>query len=73
MIITKITFWLLLQLIVSKGSVAAPSPSNKRTLGPDDVFAATALSNVYKVLNGTLSDGSTHTACTKETLAVRKE
>lgn len=73
MAIIKIGFWLLFQLIFSKVSVAAPSSPSESALNPDDIFAATALSNVYKVLNGTISDGSTHTACTKDTLAVRKE
>ncbi|KAG9233577.1 hypothetical protein BJ875DRAFT_543653 [Amylocarpus encephaloides] len=46
-------------------------PLTKR--GPDDELAATALSNAYKVLDGTLSDGSTRTTCSKDTIAVRKE
>ncbi|KAF2736727.1 Di-copper centre-containing protein [Polyplosphaeria fusca] len=40
---------------------------------PVDQLAATALNNVYKVLDGTLSDGATHTKCTKSKLLVRKE
>lgn len=43
------------------------------TQGPDDVFAAIALQNVYKVLNGTIQDGSNHARCTKDKLVVRKE
>jgi hypothetical protein len=52
-------------------NLSTASPVQKR--GPDDVFAQKALENVYKVLNGSLSDGSTHEGCTKEKLAVRKE
>ena len=38
-----------------------------------DEIAAQALKNAYEVLNGTLSDGMTHTSCTKDKLQVRKE
>ncbi|KAH8601982.1 hypothetical protein B0O99DRAFT_681091 [Bisporella sp. PMI_857] len=41
--------------------------------GPDDDLAQIALDNTYKVLNGTLKDGSSHAQCTKDKLAVRKE
>jgi hypothetical protein len=63
----------LLPLIFTTMSLAAPSALPKRATGPDDQLAATALDNVYKILAGTISDGTTHTGCTKETLAVRKE
>jgi tyrosinase len=59
----------LLPLILIGLSVSAPLA----TPGPDDILAEIALQNVYKVLNGTISDGSTRTGCTKEKLAVRKE
>ncbi|KAK0124988.1 hypothetical protein ONS96_008858 [Cadophora gregata f. sp. sojae] len=59
----------LLLLLLSTLSLA--NPSLKR--GPDDDLAAKALENAYKVLSGTLSDGSVRTTCTKEKLAVRKE
>ncbi|ORX98727.1 hypothetical protein BCR34DRAFT_593116 [Clohesyomyces aquaticus] len=39
-----------------------------------DDLSEKALNNVYKLLNGTLSDGATHnTGCTKEKLIVRRE
>jgi len=60
-------------LLLSVLTAAAPSPISERAAGPDDVLAATALSNVYKVLDGSLSDGSKHTTCTNATLRVRKE
>jgi tyrosinase len=43
------------------------------TPGPDDVLASTALDNVYKVLAGTLSDGSPKANCTKDNVRHRKE
>lgn len=51
--------------------ISFATPLSKR--GPDDDLAVKALENAYKVLNGTLSDGSAKSACTKETLVVRKE
>ncbi len=51
--------------------LAAASPVEKR--GPDDDLAKIALDNVYKILNGSLSDGSTRTTCTTDKLIVRKE
>jgi hypothetical protein len=39
-----------------------------------DDLAATSLNNVYKVLNGSLSDGATHSStCTKDNVLVRRE
>ncbi|CZR65684.1 related to tyrosinase [Phialocephala subalpina] len=52
-------------------AVALATPLTRR--GADDDFAKIALDNVYKVLNGTISDGSNHTTCTKANLAIRKE
>jgi len=66
MILTKLTLSLLLFT-----GVSVATPLSKR--GPDDDLAATALANVYKLLDGTLSDGSSHTACTRDNLIVRKE
>ncbi|CAG8982280.1 hypothetical protein HYALB_00004514 [Hymenoscyphus albidus] len=51
--------------------VTLANPLSKR--GPDDDLAKIALVNAYKVLNGTLNDGSTHTGCTKDNVIVRKE
>ena len=59
----------LLHLLLAGLSFAVPLA----TPGPDDILADIALQNVYKVLNGTIQDGSTHTGCTKDKLAVRKE
>lgn len=59
----------LLPLVFTGLSLAVPLPMP----GPDDILAANALHNVYKVLNGTIQDGSTHIGCTKDKLAVRKE
>ena len=59
----------LLQLAIA--GLALSTPVQKR--GPDEDLAKIAYDNTLKVLNGTLSDGSTHTACTKEKLVVRKE
>jgi len=66
MIFAKLTLSLLFFT-----SVSFANPVSKR--GPDDDLAATALANSYKVVDGTLSDGSSHTACTKDKIAVRKE
>lgn len=62
----------LLLSFLTTSAFATPSLV-ERAAGPDDVLAATALSNVYKILGGSLSDGSTHTECTNATLIVRKE
>lgn len=66
---TSLSLTGLFLLFLSTLSLA--NPVLKR--GPDDDLAAKALDNAYKVLSGTLSDGSVKTTCTKETLAVRKE
>ena len=66
MILTKLALSLLFFT-----SLSIATPLSKR--GPDDDLAATALANVYKILDGTLSDGSSHGACTKDKLVVRKE
>jgi tyrosinase len=68
-----ITMLGLFILLLSVLTTATPSPISERAAGPDDVLAATALSNVYKILDGSLSDGSKHTTCTNATLRVRKE
>lgn len=69
-----LTMLFALSLLVLSGlTTAASSPVSERAAGPDDVLAATALSNVYKILGGSLSDGSTHSTCTNATLRVRKE
>lgn len=65
------SFWLSKLLLLVLTSVSFATPLTKR--GPDDDLAAAALANAFKVLNGTLSDGSAKTTCTKITLAVRKE
>ncbi len=65
----SLQFGVLLPLAFAGLSFAAPLA----TPGPDDIFASIALQNVYKILNGTISDGITHTGCTQEKLAVRKE
>jgi tyrosinase len=59
-----------LSLVLAGLIAALPSATSK---GPDDLLADIALDNVYKVLNGTIQDGSTRNGCTKEKLAVRKE
>lgn len=59
----------LIPIVFSTLSLAVPAA----TPGPGDVLAQIALNNVYKVLNGTLSGGSTHASCTKDKLTVRKE
>ncbi|KAF2458395.1 hypothetical protein BDY21DRAFT_342393 [Lineolata rhizophorae] len=54
--------------------LTAPSfagPISKRAKIND--LADTALENVHKILSGNLTDGSTHTTCTSENVAVRKE
>lgn len=38
-----------------------------------DDLAATALTNVHKILNGSVSDGASRASCTKDTLAYRRE
>jgi tyrosinase len=53
-------------------SVTASPLVERQTLTADQI-AAQALANAYKVLNGTLQDGMTHTACTKDKLQVRRE
>ncbi|KAF8860543.1 hypothetical protein BDZ45DRAFT_800706 [Acephala macrosclerotiorum] len=58
-------------LAFTLAATASSTPLTRR--GPDDEFAKIALDNVYKVLNGTLSDGSARTTCTKANVAVRKE
>jgi hypothetical protein len=61
-----LAFWLTLssfKLLASAAPVADPV----------DQLAATALNNVYKILDGSLSDNATHTKCTKSKLLVRKE
>lgn len=62
------SLWLL--CILSVHTLA--SPVSKRALNTTQI-AQQALNTAYKVLNGTLSDGSTHTTCTSANLAVRKE
>ena len=52
-------------------SAVTASPLERR--GPDDDLAKIATENAYKVLAGTLNDGSDHKACTKENLVIRKE
>jgi tyrosinase len=69
MVSTKLKFTALLVSLLS--NLVSSTPVEKR--GPDDDLAATALDNAYKVLNGTLKDGSTHTACTKDNVVVRRE
>ncbi len=69
MILTRFGLKGLVPLVLAGLSIA--SPVEKR--GPDDDLAKIALDNVYKILNGSLSDGSTRTTCTKDTLIVRKE
>jgi hypothetical protein len=65
----SLQLWVFLPLAFVGLSSAVPLA----TPGPDDIFASIALQNVYKVLNGTISDGITHSSCTKEKLIVRKE
>ncbi|KAH6684269.1 hypothetical protein B0J14DRAFT_664116 [Halenospora varia] len=60
--------WLLLPLVLTKLAFTAPT-----AVEPDAELAAIALDNAYKILNGTLADGSTRTTCSKDTLAIRKE
>lgn len=69
MVVTDFSRWALLPLVFSGLSLG--TPLTKR--GPDDELAKTALDNVYKILDGTLSDGSKRTGCTRENVAVRKE
>jgi tyrosinase len=38
-----------------------------------DDLATVSRENVYKILNGSLSDGATHSTCTKDKLVVRRE
>ncbi|KAF2839090.1 Di-copper centre-containing protein [Patellaria atrata CBS 101060] len=38
-----------------------------------DDLAAKALTNVYAILDGTQSDGATHTTCTRDKLIIRRE
>ncbi|KAH7370471.1 hypothetical protein BKA65DRAFT_418020 [Rhexocercosporidium sp. MPI-PUGE-AT-0058] len=66
-----INFSISMLLFFFVSSISFAAPLSKR--GPDDDLAAKALENAYKVLNGSLSDGSTKVTCTKDTLAVRKE
>ncbi|KAF2713594.1 Di-copper centre-containing protein [Pleomassaria siparia CBS 279.74] len=66
---------LVASLCLFSGASAWPSTSSKRqTLGADDIQKQ-ALANAYKVLDGTLSDGSTNrkTTCNKTTVSIRKE
>ena len=57
---------------LSSLSGAAAWPK-RQTLSIDDIQTQ-ALSNAYKVLDGTLSDGMTRSSgCNKNTVAVRKE
>jgi len=51
---------------------ASPISQAAADLTPDQI-AAQALKAAYKVLDGTLSDGMTHTACTKDNVQIRKE
>ena len=44
-----------------------------RPLNEEQELASTALQNAYKVLNGSLSDGTKHSTCTKAKLIERKE
>lgn len=53
-------------------SVVAAPLVERQTLTADQI-ASQALANAYKVLNGTLSDGMTHTKCTKDSLQIRRE
>lgn len=73
MAVTKFypTSWAHVCLLLFVSAVCLATPVSKRD--PDDILADTALTNVYKVLNGTLSDGSVKTTCTKANLAIRKE
>jgi hypothetical protein len=71
MLITKSHLAVLLLGILTKLSFATPV---EKRWGPDDVLAATALSNVQKILAGTLSDGSVHAStCNSNTVIQRKE
>lgn len=63
--------WLLKVLLLALMRLSSGTPLEEH--GPDDDLAATALANVFKLLNGTLTDGSAKTTCTKDTLVVRKE
>ena len=70
MILPNLRTVVLLPLLFGTSSLASPIAT---TPSPDNVLAQKALDNVYKILNGTLKDGSTHTTCTKDNLVVRKE
>ncbi|RDL37489.1 uncharacterized protein BP5553_04922 [Venustampulla echinocandica] len=70
MVVTNFSRWALLPLALSGLSLGTPL---EKRVGPDDELAQKALDNVYKILDGTLSDGSNHAACTKDKLAIRKE
>jgi tyrosinase len=63
--------WLTTLLASLLPTSVLSTPVEKR--GPDDDLAATALKNAYKILNGTLKDGSKLTTCTKDNVAIRKE
>jgi hypothetical protein len=63
--------WVTFFLTSLASRLVLSTPVEKR--GPDDDLAATALNNAYKILNGTLKDGSKLTTCTKSNVAVRKE
>ncbi|KAF1830299.1 Di-copper centre-containing protein [Decorospora gaudefroyi] len=66
---------LVASLCLFSGGVSS-SPVNKREVEDPtlDEVAKQALTNAYKVLDGTLSDGTTRSSeCTKDTVAVRQE
>lgn len=67
----SVRFSLSTLLVLASSNLGLGRSLSKR--GPDDDFAKIALDNVYKVLNGTLKDGSTHTGCTKDNVIKRKE
>jgi hypothetical protein len=74
----KIAAWtILLQVLYlfsrfANGSLLSKRALNTTALNTTEI-AHLALTNAYKVLEGTLSDGITHKKCTKHNVAVRRE
>jgi tyrosinase len=69
------SFWsiVVVYLVSAFTGLALASPIVQRDLTADQI-ATQALTNAYKVLNGTLQDGSKRsTACNSSTVVVRKE
>ncbi|KAF2837670.1 Di-copper centre-containing protein [Patellaria atrata CBS 101060] len=67
--------WKKLSSALGVSLLLAPAVSGAPLVarGPDDELAAIALENAYKILDGTLQDGSSHTSCNRDNVVIRKE